>query len=152
MKNGKTSMGSRALLLWWFMRRLSTRGTDHQSLLDHMGGWGEFDVSWWIERRGWHLWGTIVNCRVWSTFSCFPLSPHRSLRSFPIITQWLFPIITQCMSSMKLVIRLHFISWKKDSKRCCHTTRPESIHTNYESKRGSALAFIFGVNWPMQWM
>ena len=35
---------------------------------------------------------------------------------------------------------------KKDSKRCCDTTTPESIHTKDESKRGSAFAFIFGVN------
>ena len=36
---------------------------------------------------------------------------------------------------------------KNDSKRCCDTsTMPESIHTKDESKRGSAFAFIFGVN------
>ena len=35
---------------------------------------------------------------------------------------------------------------KKDSKRCCDTTTPESIHTKDESKRGSAFAFIFDVN------
>ena len=35
---------------------------------------------------------------------------------------------------------------KKDSKRCHDTTTPESIHTKDESKRGSAFAFIFGVN------
>ena len=29
---------------------------------------------------------------------------------------------------------------------------PESIHTKDESKRDSAFAFIFGVNWPVQWM
>ena len=40
---------------------------------------------------------------------------------------------------------------EKDSKRCCDTTAPESIHTKDESKRGSAFAFIFGVNWPVQW-
>ena len=57
----------------------------------------------------------------------------------------------QCMNSMKLVIPLHFTSWKKDSKRCCDTTTPESIHTKDESKRGSAFAFMFGVNWPVQW-
>ena len=50
------------------------------------------------------------------------------------------------MNAMKLVIPLHFISGKKDSKRCCDTTTPESIHTKDESKRGSAFAFIFGVN------
>ena len=50
------------------------------------------------------------------------------------------------MNSMKLVIPLHFFFMKKDSKRCCDTTTPESIHTNDESKRGSAFAFIFGVN------
>ena len=39
-----------------------------------------------------------------------------------------------------------FYSMKKDCKRCCDTTTPESIHTKDESKRGSAFAFIFGVN------
>ena len=51
------------------------------------------------------------------------------------------------MNSMKLVIPLHFISFKKkDSKLCCDTTTPESIHTKDGSKRGTAFAFIFGVN------
>ena len=35
---------------------------------------------------------------------------------------------------------------KKDSKRCSDASTPESIHTKDESKRGSAFAFIFGVN------
>ena len=35
---------------------------------------------------------------------------------------------------------------KEDCKQCCDTTTPESIHTKDESKRGSAFAFIFGVN------
>ena len=48
------------------------------------------------------------------------------------------------MNSMTVVIPVHFM--KKDSKRCCDTTTPESIHTKDESKRGSAFAFIFGVN------
>ena len=39
---------------------------------------------------------------------------------------------------------------KKDSKRCSDTTTPDSIHTKDESKRGTAFAFIFGVNWPVQ--
>ena len=33
-----------------------------------------------------------------------------------------------------------------NSKRCCDTTTLESIHIKDESKRGSAFAFIFGVN------
>ena len=37
------------------------------------------------------------------------------------------------MNSMKLVIPLHSLSWP--------------IHTKDESKRGTAFAFIFGVNW-----
>ena len=37
------------------------------------------------------------------------------------------------MKSMKLVIPLHSLYW--------------SIHTKDESKRGTAFAFIFGVNW-----
>ena len=39
-----------------------------------------------------------------------------------------------------------FYFMKKDSKRCCDTTMPESIHTKDESKCSSAFAFIFGVN------
>ena len=39
---------------------------------------------------------------------------------------------TQCVNSMKLVIPLHSSYW--------------SIHTKDESKRGTAFAFIFGVN------
>ena len=35
---------------------------------------------------------------------------------------------------------------KKIAKQCWDTTTPESIHTKDESKRGSAFAFIFGVN------
>ena len=75
------------------------------------------------------------------------------------------------MNSMKLVIPLHFDLIKKDSKRCCDTTTPESIHTKDDRKekqeqkkllqllhennektretseiRGTAFAFIFGVN------
>ena len=37
------------------------------------------------------------------------------------------------INSMKLVIPLHWLYW--------------SIHTKDESKRGTAFAFIFGVNW-----
>ena len=39
-----------------------------------------------------------------------------------------------------------FYFMKKDSKLGCDTKTPESIHTKDESKRGSAFAFIFGVN------
>ena len=39
-----------------------------------------------------------------------------------------------------------FYFMKKDSKRCCDTTTPESIHNKDESKCGSAFAFNFGVN------
>ena len=41
---------------------------------------------------------------------------------------------------------------KKDSKQCCDTSMPESIHTKDESKHGSSFACIFGVNWPVQSM
>ena len=41
---------------------------------------------------------------------------------------------------------LTFLFNKKDSKQCCDTTMPESIHTKDESKCGSAFAFVFGVN------
>ena len=42
-------------------------------------------------------------------------------------------LLMLCMNSMKLVILLHSLYW--------------SIHTKDESKRGTAFAFIFGVNW-----
>ena len=45
-----------------------------------------------------------------------------------------------------------FYFMKKDSKWWCNTSTPKSIHTKDESKRGSAFAFIFGVNWPVQSM
>ena len=64
-----------------------------------------------------------------------------------------------CMLSLSGHLEFHetchsvtFYVMKKDSKRCCDTTTLESIHTKDESKRGSAFAFIFGVNWPVQWM
>ena len=60
--------------------------------------------------------------------------------------------LMQNMNSTKLAIPLHFYLIKKHSKRCCDTTMPEAIHTKDESKRGSAFAFIFGVNWPLQSM
>ena len=42
---------------------------------------------------------------------------------------------------------LMFVCLQKDSKQCCDATTPQSIHTKDESKRGTAFAFIFGVNW-----
>ena len=47
-------------------------------------------------------------------------------------------------------VTLHLMN--KASKWCCDTSTPESIHTKDESKRGTAFAFIFGVNWPGQLM
>ena len=42
---------------------------------------------------------------------------------------------------------LMFVCLQKDVKQCCDATTPESIHTKDESKRESAFAFIFAVNW-----
>ena len=68
----------------------------------------------------------------------------------------LFPVWQVLSSSIWIPWNLSFryilFHKKKDSKRCCDTATPESIHTKEESKRGSAFAFIFGVNWPVQWM
>ena len=57
----------------------------------------------------------------------------------------------------KLVIPSRFISWKTHFLMLAESgilpnMTPESIHTKDESKRGFAFAFIFGVNWPVQWM
>ena len=54
----------------------------------------------------------------------------------------LSPVAELCLEKLNTILK----STKKDSKRCCDTTTPESIHTKDESKRGSAFAFIFGVN------
>ena len=43
-------------------------------------------------------------------------------------------------------VTFYFMKKDSESKQCCDTTTPESIHTKDESKRGSAFAFIFGVN------
>ena len=53
-------------------------------------------------------------------------------------------IMTQVQSRCCHVTIVYYM--KKDSKRCCDITTPKSIHTKDESKRGSAFAFIFGVN------
>ena len=55
-----------------------------------------------------------------------------------------FDLAQQSLVSLVNLQKEHFMN--KDSKRCCDTTTPESIHTKNESKRGIALAFIFGVN------
>ena len=110
---------------------------------------------------------------------------------------------TQTMNSMKLVIPLYFISWKKKTPNDAVTPQQQSqfifilyilfyvlfykiitdyifvnfdvknlivfvmtwifiiwsikpfrirIHTKDESKHCSVFAFIFGVNWPVQWI
>ena len=58
-----------------------------------------------------------------------------------------------CMRHLEITREFHetghsitFYFMQKDSKRCCDTTTPESIHTKDESKRSSAFAFIFGGN------
>ena len=68
-----------------------------------------------------------------------------------VIASWLFDI----QATHEFHENCHSITFyfmKKDSKRCCDTITPESIHTKDESKCDFAFAFIFGVNWPVQWM
>ena len=69
-------------------------------------------------------------------------------------TNWHFLFVWSCCLSGVFKHEFHetcpsvtFYFMKKDSKRCCDTTAPESIHTKDESKRGTAFAFIFSVNW-----
>ena len=58
--------------------------------------------------------------------------------------------IMSIMNSMKLVIPLHVISWKRlQTMLWHHNTR---VNSQDESKCGSTFAFIFGVNWPVKWM
>ena len=60
-----------------------------------------------------------------------------------------YPYIPTCDATLEFHGTCHSVTFyimKKDSKRCCDTMTPESIHTKDESKRGSAFAFIFGVN------
>ena len=65
--------------------------------------------------------------------------------------------LVQCVTLVRAISWIlwnlfHFISWKKDSKWCCYTTTPKSICTKDESKHVIMFAFIFGVNWPVQWV
>ena len=58
-------------------------------------------------------------------------------------------ILVECLGNHEFHETCHSVTSDfmiKDSKQCCDTTTPESIHTKDESKRGSAFAFIFGVN------
>ena len=41
---------------------------------------------------------------------------------------------------------LMFVCLQKDAEQCFEDTTPESIHIKDESKRGTAFAFIFGMN------
>ena len=81
----------------------------------------------------------------------FEYCSDNNKRVSPLQNTW-----TSCLLSIAWIpwnLSFLYISFmKKDSKRCCDTTTPESIHTKDESKRGSEFAFIFGVNWPIQWM
>ena len=52
-----------------------------------------------------------------------------------------FGFIHMIMNSMKPVIPLHFIFMIKDSKRCCDTTTPESIHTKDGKKTWFCISF-----------
>ena len=57
--------------------------------------------------------------------------------------------MANCRAQQECLETCHSITFyfmKRDSKRCSDATTPESIHTKDESKRGSAFAFIFGVN------
>ena len=103
----------------------------------------------WDGLMRWH--GPLVShLSTKSYHSCFPP------RGSPLATGQL---LQSRMNPAGLLYEFHetchsvtFYFMKKDSKRSCDTTTPESIHTKDESKRGSAFAFIFGVNWPVQWI
>ena len=64
---------------------------------------------------------------------------HVGARKDSIVTEAYHEFQETCHSTT-------FYFMKKDSKRCCDTTMPESIHTKDESKCRTAFAFIFGVN------
>ena len=55
---------------------------------------------------------------------------------------------TPFMNSMKLIIPLYFISWKKTPNDAVTPQRQSQLTPKMKAKRGSAFAFIFGVNWP----
>ena len=62
------------------------------------------------------------------------IMPHHTMMKYRSLYLCLgnLPFQNSGMNSMKLVILLHWLYW--------------SIHTKDESKRGTAFAFIFGVN------
>ena len=72
-----------------------------------------------------------------SEFACNAAFPDTSMEAIRLIRSCAKyvaekPQVSMLMNSMKFVIPLHSLYW--------------SIHTKDESKRGSAFAFIFGVN------
>ena len=90
----------------------------------------------------WHLvWHKVwqTNCSSWKCDKCVFISTHKKYFPAALGTQRVHEFHENHHS-----VTFYFI--KKDSKRCSDTTTPESIHTKDESKRGSAFAFIFGVN------
>ena len=117
-----------------------------------------------------HMLHFYLTCRSWHygfQFTC-QSGKYRSKSTCP---NWFFTCpkliwkLAHEWQRKKSAVASHNISWialnlscryilfhEKNSKRCCDITTPESIHTKDESKRGSAFALIFGVNWPVQWM
>ena len=67
------------------------------------------------------------------TKTCPSVTFHFMKNQFSDISgKWILP------NMIRTVNRLHSLYW--------------SIHTKDESKRDFVFAFIFGVNWPVQWM
>ena len=119
--------------LWWCVDAIT------------MMCWCNYDdmlmqLQWCVDAIAMMCW---CNSKYFMRFQSYS-DPMQILMSFPLIkVEWYhwFPSKTTGKKIDKIII-----------KRCCDTTTQEPIHTKDESKRGSAFAFIFGVNWPVQWM
>ena len=110
---------------------------------------------WWMDPKSPRFFMFILTTRCHYRSNCMNMC-HYVILSDPGLMEETCIEVSSKLAPHEFHETCHSVTFylmkKKDSKRCCDTSTPESIHTKDESKRGSAFAFIFGVNWPVQWM
>ena len=131
----------------WERKATSVRGKSKRELKEAIG-WSKGETS-----KG--RWKVDVKRDRFTSFSFCPNEQRWSREK--TVWQWAFGALWQDNVAMNPIIPSRFISWVKsfsDINRkwilSAATLIVRSIHTKDESKRDSAFAFIFGVNWLIQ--
>ena len=142
-------------LQWFTVSSIGSNLLESQQFSGFFFSWQRFSWLQVVQFISWFSEGPAAGLCVTFGFCCLSFWPSAHFAS----VWWLLKNGIKVYSSNGLVghefhetchsVTSYFM--KKDSKRYCDTTTPESIHTKDESKRDSAFAFIFGVNWPVQW-